>query len=57
MHDLRWQSGTCKLCGEHADMQTHYHAEIHGYSNVYDYIEAGNVIFDFMEGGKNEGKD
>lgn len=46
-HELRWCPGTCKICNEHADVHTHYHASLHGYNNVYDYIKDGNVLFDF----------
>ena len=42
----RWCSGTCKLCGEHMDVITHYHAGLHGYKRAEDFIKDGNVIFD-----------
>jgi hypothetical protein len=45
-HKTRWCAGTCLICGEHMDVVTHYHAQIHGYDSAEDYIADGNVRFD-----------
>lgn len=42
----RWSSGFCKLCGEHMDCLTHYHAGLHGYKSAEDFIEADMYAFD-----------
>ena len=42
----RWSSGFCKLCGEHMDCVTHYHAGLHGYKTAEEFIKAGNYIYD-----------
>lgn len=42
----RWSSGFCKLCGEHMDCMTHYHAGLHGFNSAEDFIKAGMYAFD-----------
>ncbi len=42
----RWSSGFCKICGEHMDLVTHYHANLHGYKRAEDLIRAGMITFD-----------
>ena len=45
-YKTRWASGFCKICGEHMDCITHYHAESHGYKTAEDLIKSGAIIFD-----------
>lgn len=44
--DLRYCSGTCKLCGERLDVVTYVHAEKHGFTHPYEFIYDDNVKFD-----------
>ena len=42
----RWSSGFCKICGEHMDCITNYHAQLHGYKSAEDLIAAGQIVFE-----------
>jgi len=46
--DLRFCSGTCKICGERLDVVTYNHAEKHGFDNPYKFIHTGNVRYDLQ---------
>lgn len=45
-HKTRWCACTCLLCGEHMDVVTHYHAQMHGYESADALVKAGCVRFD-----------
>ena len=42
----RWMAGSCVICGEHMDVITNYHAQLHGYKNADEFIKAGKVRFE-----------
>lgn len=42
----RWSSGFCKLCGDHMDCLTNFHANTHGYKSADEMIAAGKYAFD-----------
>jgi hypothetical protein len=52
-HVTRWAPGFCKICGEHMDVITHSHAELHGYKRAEDLITAGMINFDRCGNGSD----
>jgi hypothetical protein len=45
-HITRWCSGVCKICHEHMDMLTNYHASTHGYKSADEMVKDGKYAFE-----------
>lgn len=43
----------CTICGESLSVVTHTHAESHGYTDAYELIDSGKLIY---EGEEHEDK-
>ncbi|SFA76351.1 hypothetical protein [Selenomonas ruminantium] len=42
----RWSPGFCKICGEHMECVTNYHAGLHGYKSADAMIKDNMIEFD-----------